>query len=214
VGHQLWNNRIRVPGEIELFNAADTEIDEGYVSEEPFETAQEKDVERNLVPDNIKPEPSGEAKEVESLLEAARMSIEDAAISGKNVKKVEEIYDKAEYAFEAGNLSEARDLTLQARELAISAPSIQDVPPLFDKEAIQEAEAIPMPVEERAIYEPVKPGKAITPGIYVVEKGDNLWNIAKRVGGRGAGWVKIWRANEEKIKDFDRIYPNQEIIIP
>jgi nucleoid-associated protein YgaU len=51
---------------------------------------------------------------------------------------------------------------------------------------------------------------------YVVRRGDNLWNISKRadVYGRGAGWVKIWRANEKKVVDFDRIVSGQELVIP
>lgn len=51
---------------------------------------------------------------------------------------------------------------------------------------------------------------------YVVRRGDNLWNIAKRpdVYGRGAGWVKIWRANERKVPDFSVIVAGQELKIP
>ncbi len=53
-------------------------------------------------------------------------------------------------------------------------------------------------------------------GVYVVGRGDNLWSIAKKteVYGRGAGWVKIWRANEKKIPDFDRIYAGTKLTIP
>jgi nucleoid-associated protein YgaU len=51
---------------------------------------------------------------------------------------------------------------------------------------------------------------------YVVRRGDTLWSIAKKsqVYGRGAGWVKIWRANERKIPDFDRIYSGVTLTIP
>ncbi|MBD3272076.1 MAG: LysM peptidoglycan-binding domain-containing protein [Elusimicrobia bacterium] len=51
---------------------------------------------------------------------------------------------------------------------------------------------------------------------YRVQRGDNLWNIAKRsdVYGRGAGWVRIWRANEDAIPDFDIIYSGQQLTIP
>lgn len=51
---------------------------------------------------------------------------------------------------------------------------------------------------------------------YKVKYKDNLWNIAK-IGkhyGRGAMWVKIWRANEKKIPDFDIIHSGQILIIP
>lgn len=51
---------------------------------------------------------------------------------------------------------------------------------------------------------------------YTVRAGDCLWNIA-RMGShysRGAMWVKIWRANEEFIPDFDLIHPRQKIFVP
>jgi nucleoid-associated protein YgaU len=51
---------------------------------------------------------------------------------------------------------------------------------------------------------------------YRVVRGDCLWNIAKmkKHYGRGSMWVKIWRANEKIIPDFDLIYPNQILFIP
>ncbi|MFN3966921.1 MAG: LysM peptidoglycan-binding domain-containing protein [Endomicrobiia bacterium] len=51
---------------------------------------------------------------------------------------------------------------------------------------------------------------------YKVVKGDCLWNIAKmkKHYGKGSMWVKIWRANEKIIPDFDLIYPGQILFIP
>ena len=51
---------------------------------------------------------------------------------------------------------------------------------------------------------------------YVVIRGDSLWGIAKmsRHYGKGSEWVKIWRANEKKIPDFDLIYSGQVLVIP
>ncbi len=51
---------------------------------------------------------------------------------------------------------------------------------------------------------------------YKVVRGDCLWNIAKmkKHYGKGSMWVKIWRANEKIIPDFDLIYPDQVLFIP
>jgi nucleoid-associated protein YgaU len=51
---------------------------------------------------------------------------------------------------------------------------------------------------------------------YNVVKGDCLWNIAKKKEhyGNGFAWPVIYKANREKIKNPDLIYPNQQFSIP
>ena len=51
---------------------------------------------------------------------------------------------------------------------------------------------------------------------YTVERGDNLWNIAKkeRVYDDPYMWPRIYRANKEKIKDPDIIFPEQTFAVP
>ncbi len=43
-----------------------------------------------------------------------------------------------------------------------------------------------------------------------------LWNISKKKDHFGVGhqWVKIWRANEAIIPDFDQIEVGQTLVIP
>lgn len=51
---------------------------------------------------------------------------------------------------------------------------------------------------------------------YRVKKADSLWNIAgyPEVYGDSLKWKKIYEANKDKIKDPDKIYPGQVLIIP
>lgn len=54
------------------------------------------------------------------------------------------------------------------------------------------------------------------PNTWKVYKGEFLWRIASypEVYGNGAKWPLIYRANQDKIKDPDLIYPNQIFEIP
>lgn len=59
---------------------------------------------------------------------------------------------------------------------------------------------------------PPKPKKQRT---YVVKRGDNLWNIAKKHYGNGNQWKKIYNKNRKVIgSNPNLIYPGQKYIIP
>jgi nucleoid-associated protein YgaU len=49
---------------------------------------------------------------------------------------------------------------------------------------------------------------------YIVQKGDSLSAIAKRLLGNAMDYPKIFEANREVIKDPDLIFPGQKIRIP
>lgn len=55
---------------------------------------------------------------------------------------------------------------------------------------------------------PAPTPEAIT---YTVQKGDSLWKIAHR---NGCSLQTLMEANKELLKNSDRIYPNQKLIIP
>ena len=58
-------------------------------------------------------------------------------------------------------------------------------------------------------------GLAVRDGAtYVVERGNSLWVIARRIYGRGNRYTAIYQANREQIRDPHRIYPGQEFKLP
>lgn len=65
----------------------------------------------------------------------------------------------------------------------------------------------PLPTERAS------PGEA-TENRLVVRKGDNLWNIAREVYGRGVRFSVIYQANTGQIRDPDLIYPGQVFAVP
>nr|WP_306266304.1 LysM peptidoglycan-binding domain-containing protein [Pararhizobium sp. IMCC3301] len=48
----------------------------------------------------------------------------------------------------------------------------------------------------------------------VVDKGDNLWAIARRLYGRGVRYTILYSANEDQIRDPDLIFPGQVLAVP
>jgi nucleoid-associated protein YgaU len=62
--------------------------------------------------------------------------------------------------------------------------------------------------------EPPKIEPPDRPTKYVVKKGDSLWKIAGKIYRNPLKWPKIYRANQDKIKNPNRIYPNQVLTIP
>lgn len=55
---------------------------------------------------------------------------------------------------------------------------------------------------------------APTHKMYTIKSGDSLSKIAKREYGNANDWRKIFEANQDTIKNPDKIFPGQEIKIP
>jgi LysM repeat protein len=88
--------------------------------------------------------------------------------------------------------------------------------PPAEAEPVVEAQITPLPPAPPAIVEREAP-KIETPEQptkYVVKKGDSLWKIAGRVYGNPLKWPKIYKANKDKIKHPNRIYPGMVLAIP
>ena len=56
---------------------------------------------------------------------------------------------------------------------------------------------------------PVETTSAADMSSYEVNKGDSLWGISDKSYGNAYKWPLIYKANSDKIKDADLIYPGQ-----
>ncbi|HCI98815.1 MAG TPA: hypothetical protein DHV74_04185 [Sulfitobacter sp.] len=62
--------------------------------------------------------------------------------------------------------------------------------------------------------EPAAVLAALKEGKVVIQPGNNLWNIARRLYGSGFRYTVIYEANKEQIRDPDLIYPGQVFETP
>lgn len=53
-----------------------------------------------------------------------------------------------------------------------------------------------------------------TPETVVVQPGNSLWRISRRIYGNGTAFTVIYRANADRIRDPDLIYPGQVFVLP
>ncbi len=57
-------------------------------------------------------------------------------------------------------------------------------------------------------------GDVPAPKSVIIRRGDNLWTISKRLYGQGIRFSTIYEANNDQIRDPDRIYPGQVFVLP
>ena len=69
---------------------------------------------------------------------------------------------------------------------------------------------------DKEIVEKTKDGRAVYTGetVYIVKKGDCLWNIAKQLLGNGARYKELFTRNNGIIEKAKLIFPGQEVIVP
>jgi nucleoid-associated protein YgaU len=58
------------------------------------------------------------------------------------------------------------------------------------------------------------PPSDLPPGSVIVQPGNNLWRLARRTYGRGILYTMIYQANQDQIRDPNRIYPGQIFTLP
>jgi nucleoid-associated protein YgaU len=51
-------------------------------------------------------------------------------------------------------------------------------------------------------------------GTKVVSRGDSLWHISHVTYGDGTRYALVYRANRDQIRNPNRIYPGQILVLP
>ncbi|MDE1172799.1 MAG: Ig-like domain-containing protein [Parvibaculaceae bacterium] len=62
--------------------------------------------------------------------------------------------------------------------------------------------------------DPAKAVAGLKAGQVVIQPGNNLWNISRKLYGEGTQYTVIYEANKDQIKDPDLIYPGQVFTTP
>ncbi len=62
--------------------------------------------------------------------------------------------------------------------------------------------------------ETVAPALTKADASVIIRRGDSLWRISRRIYGRGTRYSTIYLANKEKVKNPNRIWPGQVMMIP
>ena len=110
------------------------------------------------------------------------------------------------------------DIMLEAfQSRPVSQRRTKETPPSDNKERFQVT--LPETTSPDETDNHTEPVKQAWPKVYIVCKGDNLADIAKKFygpeeGNRIANVKRIFEANSKSLKSPDEIYPGQKLIIP
>jgi nucleoid-associated protein YgaU len=58
------------------------------------------------------------------------------------------------------------------------------------------------------------PSAVVVPKTAVVSRGDNLWRISRATYGTGMRYAVVYKANQDQIRNPNRIYPGQIFVLP
>jgi nucleoid-associated protein YgaU len=145
-------------------------------------------------------------RDAENAIATASEAINVALQAGADTTEAEALLEEARMAFADGDYATAIS---KAREAELSANKAREEALAKAKVEKREEEIV---MEEEAVEE--------APKVYVVgtweRDRDCLWNIAKKpsIYGDPWKWKRIYKANTDKIKDPDLIYPGQRLTIP
>lgn len=146
------------------------------------------------------PAPTGPtAADAEAAIAAAKSANQQADSMGAAWRDTGKLIDKAEEALKAGEYEKAIKLANEARSQAEMA---------MDQKRAEDA-------RYDARFAPSVAEMAPAMDSYTVERGDSLWRISGKgdIYGDPYQWPLIFKANRDKIKDADLIYPDQQFDI-
>lgn len=108
------------------------------------------------------------------------------------------------------NVQQAQEATaepVQTARTPVAAPVTRPAPiaPPAGGEEIALEPAAPEVSESPEVSEPMA---------YTVQKGDTLEKIAKQFYGSTKQWPRLYKANRETLKNPNRVYPGQRLMIP
>jgi len=148
-------------------------------------------------PKQDEPDPVAQAQQAIADAKAANA---EAKAAGAAWRDTDKLIQAAEEALAAGDTGKAIQLANQARDQAIAALKQKR-----EEEARLAAQKAEM---EAAAAQPSMDS-------YTVARGDSLWGISARsdIYGNPYQWPLIYKANRNKIKDADLIYPGQQLDI-
>ncbi|HKJ75829.1 MAG TPA: LysM peptidoglycan-binding domain-containing protein [Gammaproteobacteria bacterium] len=132
-------------------------------------------------------------------IDAAKAAMAEAKAAGALWRDTDDIIKKAEEAFADGDYGAARRLAEMARRQA--------------ENALEQKQREDARLSDKTDVEMAGDGGGMDQ--YVVRRGDNLWDISGKdaIYGNPYQWPLIYKANRDKIRDADLIYPGQEFAI-
>jgi len=153
--------------------------------------------------------------EVAQAIAAAKAAIKAAKGAGGLWRDTEKFLKKAEKAAKAGDDKTALKLAKKAqRQAELGKLQAEDEMRKYREYKARQAAAAAAAAAARAAAEAAA-AVPPPPSAYTVVRGDNLWNISAKdsIYGNAFQWPLIYKANSDKIKDADLIYPGQEFTI-
>jgi len=137
---------------------------------------------------------------------------------------------------ESGTVLSRAEVVFEVPELVAAVPSIAPVVPVEPEPAsnassdtitaVEAPVAVAQPVAEPATTVAAPEAPAAEPSTRsatttipeiataVVTRGDSLWRISRAVYGRGIRYTEIFAANQDQIRNPNRIYPGQLFVLP